>query len=156
MFNRTVAARVCAICCLAFLVAPDAASARSGGFAAGSGLAVSALPRAGALPLVRPGQVPPVVNAAAALRLHALRLAPGRRLHRFSRHGVPLGGFAYGPYYDPNDYIGAGSALPQTVANTRQVPPGEPVAINGRICFAQTYIVPSEAGGTRPVTVSRC
>ena len=156
MINRAFAAGFCAICCIGFLLAPSEASARSGGIA-GRSLAMGAprAPRVGALPLVRPGQIPPVVNAAAVGGFRALRAAPARRFHRVFRHRVPFVGVAaYGPYVVPDDAVAP--PFPQTLANVRPVPSGEPVVVNGRICFAQSYIVPSEAGGTRPVIVTRC
>jgi hypothetical protein len=154
MINRTIAAGFCAICAVGLALAPDDVSARSGGIA-GRSLALGAR-HVGGLPLVKPGQIP-VIKPAVAGGFSGLRAV--RRHHRFSRNGVPLLDGVGGPYYEPygySGYTGIESPYPQTITNARPVPPGDPVVVNGRVCFAQAYIVPSEAGGTRPVTVTRC
>jgi hypothetical protein len=43
----------------------------------------------------------------------------------------------------------------QTVAITPPPLEGDGVAV-GRRCGSQTVIVPSEAGGERPITITRC
>jgi hypothetical protein len=54
----------------------------------------------------------------------------------------------------PAGIVGAGWQYPplQTVAD---MPDGIPMW-SGRRCGSQTIIVPSEAGGERPITVTRC
>ena len=163
MTNRTVAATFLAICCVGLGLAPIEAAAGPGGVG-GRGVAIGA-PRVGALPLVRPGQVPllkpqgPAVNPAIAGGLRRFHRGFARGHGRFFRGGVPaLAGIdAPGGIY-PYGEPGAGSAVlwpgPQTAV--RPTPPGDPVVVNGRICFAQAYLVPSEAGGTRSVKVTRC
>jgi hypothetical protein len=156
MVDRTTAAGVFGLCCIGFLLAPGEVSARPGGIAAGRGVAIPALPRGGALPLVRPGHGP-VLNAAVVRGAGAFRRAQLRRHHRFhhQRWPLPAVGGIYQPYLEPNDDVVLPPPAP-TPAYARPLPPGDPVAIAGRICFAQTYIVPSEAGGPRPLTITRC
>jgi hypothetical protein len=120
------------------------------------------------MPLVRPGSTPPAVSgpavrAGAVKGFRALQL--GARHHGFRRgfarrHGVPLlvlqGDGYYGPYFDPGDGTAVLSPSARDVIAARPTPPGEPVVVDGRVCFAQSYLVPSEAGGTKPVRVTRC
>jgi hypothetical protein len=174
MIGRTAVASLFAICCAGLLLAPGEAAAGSRGRAIGRPLAIPGLPRAGALPLVRPGYVRPAVTgkpfiAGAPGGFRALRAGARRRGfgHGFAgRYGLPLlvldsyglnGLYGpYGPYFDPGTGTAALPPPAQDVVVARPTPPGEPVVVNGQVCFAQTYIVPSEAGGTRPVKVTRC
>jgi hypothetical protein len=100
------------------------------------------------------------VNAVAPKpHFHAHGFKSARGFHRSRKPVAPFAWIAAGGapyYYYPVDALGAGSAYPQTLATARPAPAGEPVNIGGRICFAQTYVVPSEAGGVRSVTINRC
>jgi hypothetical protein len=73
---------------------------------------------------------------------------------RLPRNGI---GINYGSNYDPGDYTAAAWQYPamQTVADTPSLLEAESGVI-GRRCGSQTVVVPSEAGGERPITVTRC
>ncbi len=162
MTNRTIAAAYLALCCVGLALAPIEAAAGPGGVG-GRGGAIGA-PRAGALPLVRPGQVPllkpqgPAVNSALPGGLRRFHRGFARGHGKFFRRGVPAIAGIYAPdgIYPYGVPDGGTALLPDRQMAVRPTPPGDPVVVNGRICFAQAYLVPSEAGGTRSVKVTRC
>jgi len=140
MNHRALA--VFATICAGLVLAASDGFARGGGHGGGGR-------HGGARVFVRSQQVPAfypaVPRAGHVTRAHVrqfhsnLRRAPG---YTFA---FPAPGFAaYGAPYDDAEPV------------LRQVPAGEPVTLNGRPCLVQRYIVPSEAGGSGPVSVARC
>lgn len=128
---------------LGLVFAAQEADARSSGRGAGRP-AISA-PRS----LQRFHQAPVVNQAARGLHVtpHARRGSFNRRLG----YGFP---FVFGA---PYVYGGDGVVPPTSYAETDSAPPGAPIVVNGRSCFVQPYVVPSEATRTmRTVTVTRC
>jgi hypothetical protein len=116
------------MCCIGAVLAPVQASARSGGLAFGGGAAL-------------------VGKGAAARSIHPARRfqrALGARLPRYGSGAI------YGTTYDPVDYIGVAWPYPRVQAASD----GDATFI--RRCVADTVVVPSEAGGVRPITVTRC
>jgi hypothetical protein len=78
---------------------------------------------------------------------------PHRRLFGHRHHVQDRHGFVYAAPYAFTDTMHRAAWSRDEVA----VPLGQPVVINGRPCFVQTHIVPSEeSGDRRPVTVTRC
>jgi hypothetical protein len=121
---RSLVASVCTIFCIGAVLAPVEASARSGGLAFGRGAAVVGKGAAGRL--IHP-----------ARRFHQM---PGARLPRYGSGAI------YGSSYDPVDYIGVAWPYPRV-----QAAAGGDVV---RRCSSETVVVPSEAGGVRPITVT--
>jgi hypothetical protein len=78
-------------------------------------------------------------------------VAPWRRYHWNYGRFLPFGGAYFGSYY-PLNYLGAAG---QPVDITVTLPPST-VVPQRRECRSQTYQVPSEQGGERAVTVTRC
>jgi hypothetical protein len=74
---------------------------------------------------------------------------------RLPRDGI---GVSYGSVYGPGGFIEAtGQYAPaQTIADTPSLREDDGVAAIGRRCSSQTVVVPAEAGGERPITVTRC
>jgi hypothetical protein len=161
MMFRSLVASVCAVCCIASVLSPVEASARLGGSTIGRGLMFhEAVPRPGLRPSVRIGRGPALVARSAVTRnIHRAHVVPVRRFRRVFGPRLPLNGIGvnYGSNYDPGDYSGAAWQYPpvQTVADTPSLFEGDSGVI-GRRCGSQTVVVPSEAGGERPITVTRC
>ena len=83
--------------------------------------------------------------------LHVTRQPHRHSVHRDFRRRWP---FVFAAPYGIGDYGVVPSA---SFAESGGIPPGEPVVMNGRPCFVQPHIVPSESTGTmRTVTVTRC
>ena len=74
---------------------------------------------------------------------------------RLPRNGI---GVYYGSSYDPGDVIGAVEpyAPVQAIADVAALRDGDGAVVIGRRCSSQTVVVPSEAGGERPITITRC
>jgi hypothetical protein len=132
---------VFAIICVGLVFAASDAFARGGHGGGGR--------QAGPRSIVRSQQVPAFFPA--ATRAGHVPRAHVRPFHRDLRRApahtfaFPAPGFvAYGVPYDDGQPV------------LWRVPAGEPVTLNGRPCFVQRYIVPSEAGGSGPVSVARC
>ncbi len=124
-------------------LSPDAAAAR-GGVAAGRALHGG--------PLVRPGMIAPALPAAGAVApLHAFRI-PGFRHRRPPATG---GGGWYGGTSDPAVY-----AVPYDATSSQapvgDIAPPNLIPVHNQGCGWQTKTVPSEAGGVRTITITRC
>ena len=156
---RTLVASVCVIGCIAAMLPPVEAVARSGGLMVGHGLAFRgavlqpglrrsfSFPRAPAL-VAKSVVTPHVVPA---------HVTPVRAFHRFFGARLPRNGIGvYYGAYNPEDLIGAGWQYPRMQAVADMPPLLEGDAAFGRRCGSQTVIVPAEAGGARPITVWRC
>jgi hypothetical protein len=157
MMFRALVASVCTVCCIAAALPPVAASARSGGLTVGPGLMFrGAVPRPGPRPAVLLGRGPALVpNRALLSHIQPAHVQPVRRFRRVFGARLPHNGIGvyYGSIYGPGDFIGVPPV--QTVADTAVLPEADGVVINRR-CGSQTVIVPAEAGGERPITVTRC
>ena len=134
------------VLCASTAILPVETSARAGGSAIGRGLmfrgAVARLP-------VSIGRGRSFVTPHAAVtHVHA---APTRRFRRAFGARLPNNGIGvyYGPSYDPGDLTGAASTSTMPVA-------GNEIAVLSRHCYSETIVVPSEAGGERSITVTRC
>ena len=161
MMFRSLVASVCTVCCIAAVLPPVEASARSGGLTIGRGLMFrGAVLRPGLRPSVRIGRGPALVAKSAVVpNIQPAQVAPVRRFRRVFGARLPRNGIGvyYGSIYNPDDFIGAAWQYPpvQTVADMPPLLEGDDVVI-GRRCGSQTVVVPSEAGGERPITVTRC
>ncbi len=162
MAFRILVASLCTVCCVACVLAPVEASARPGGSAIGRGLLFrGAVPRPALQPSVHIGRVPALVTGGAAVpNFHPAQVAPVQRFRRVFGARLPRNGIGvyYGSSYDSGDVIGAvGQYAPvQAVADLPAPGEGAGAAVIGRRCSSQTIVVPSEAGGERPITVTRC
>src|SRR3954469_18631526 len=131
MMFRSLVAGVCAVCCIASVLPPVEALARSGGSTIGRGLMFhGAVPRPGLRPAVRIGRGPaPVARSAVIRNIHRAHVAPVRRFRRAFGPGLPLNGIGvnYGSNYDPGDYTGAAWQYPpvQAVADTPSLLEGD-------------------------------
>jgi hypothetical protein len=142
---RTVVAGCVVVVGVGLLLAPDATSARPGGFAGGRG--IPAAPRAIAAP---PGFVLPKAGVIAPFRA---RPFAGFRHRR--QLGSPAtvwssgdaGGYAQTPLIYPVGDPSVYGAPDQGRIVYVPPPPG---------CRSETKSVPSEAGGERKITITRC
>jgi hypothetical protein len=126
------------------------ASARAGGLA-GGGVAGQSL--------VRPGQMPPVVVTHVPAPVRRFGFEPAREHRRFFGFGLPFGGPALVPFYGPIADVGP-IAQPQ-VLSPLVLPVAGPEGsdrspANGPDCRSETRMVSSEAGGERPIKITRC
>jgi hypothetical protein len=129
MGNRTFAAGFVALVLAAWMFTPGEAVAR-GGFA-----------RAGAF---APGAFKAGAFKAGALRFHGAFRQQRYGLLRYGAFATVAG---YGGYSGPDGTV---------IQINNQIPRDgfdRPVQ---RVCRAETFTVPSESGGTRDVTVTRC
>lgn len=162
MAFRILVAGLCAVCCIVAVLAPVEASARPGGSAIGRGLLFrGAVPRPALQPSVHIGRAPALVTGGAAVpNFHPAHVAPMQRFRRVFGARLPRNGIGvyYGSSYDPGDVIGAvGPVAPvQAVADVAAPREGAGAVAGGRRCNSQTVVVPSEAGGERPITITRC
>ena len=154
MMFRSLVASIGTFGCIISVLAPVEASARSGGLMVGRGPGFhGAVPRPALPPAVHSGQAPtPVTRSAAVPTIPPALGAPVRRFHRVFGPRLPPGGIgvSYGSIYNPDDFIGAGGQIADTP------PQNDGVVVVGRRCSSQTVVVPAEAGGERPITVTRC
>jgi hypothetical protein len=155
--NRTLAAGVVAVPLVAVLVAgvmltPAPASARAGGFAAGHvSFNHGDFRRFGGLPLVRPGQMPPIVVSAGPPGINRIPALDVVRHHRrVFGLGIPVAGVgvSYGPFDQPIADVGLHAADDGARAGW--------TAANRGGCRSETRIVASEAGGERPIRITWC
>jgi hypothetical protein len=83
-----------------------------------------------------------------------------RRFHRVFGARLPRDGIGvyYGSIYNPDDFIGVVGQYPhvQAIANTPPLREDDGAVVIGRRCSSQTVVVPAEAGGEQPITVTRC
>ncbi len=158
---KTLVATAAMAVLLAAAFGSTEASARFGGFAAGGAhVGFSAGFHAfHAQPSVRVRPAP-VINHGSFARFG---VGSPFRFRRFVGNGLPLAGV--GVYYGGYDYSGGYEApdaaiyqqpiyVPEDVTGT--VPPGNPSVVSHGVCRSDTHVVPSEAGGERKVTVTRC
>jgi hypothetical protein len=151
--NRTLAAGVVAVPLVAVLVAgvtltPPQASARAGGFAVGHASFNHGDFRGfGGQPLVRPGQMPPVVVSVAPARINRIPALDAVRHHRVFGFGLPVAGVgvSFGPFDQPIAEVGIHAA-----------DAGAPDGWTSGGCRSETRIVASEAGGERPIRITWC
>jgi hypothetical protein len=135
------------IVCMGLVLVAGEAFARGAGGHGGGGHGGGGR-HAGSRPFVRSQQVPAFYPAAPraghGTRAHVRPFHRDLRRARGPVFAFPAPGFvAYGASDDDEPALA-------------RVPAGEPVTLNGRPCFVQRYVVPSEAGGSRPVSVARC
>jgi hypothetical protein len=140
-----------AILATGLIAAPVEASARGGGFAGGHGMSFRGGFRA---PMIRPAFARPRQVAVPA-RTRAARLAPFRRT--IGPRRVWVGAPWYGDYGVPwyGDYGDSTYVVPDEQSQPVVSPTAEP-APRRLGCSAQTYKVPSEAGGETSVKVWGC
>ena len=154
MTPRTVASGCAALLGFGFLgfglmLAPAEAQARGGGLAAPRGLSAPAGTGAWV--------AKPALSGGAAVGIHPWHARPYHHRRPF-RHGLlpvvygadysPLYGMPYDP---PADDL---SAYP--TAGTGPTPRHISVIVRPSTCNSQTMKVPSESGGERAITVTRC
>jgi hypothetical protein len=143
------------------VLVPLQTSARAGGLMAGHAtFGRGDVLRFGGQPLVRPGQVPPVVVTGGPATVNRISnrmfgVERERHLRRFFGFGFPVAGAAlwYGPYDQPIPYVGV-------IARSPALPPipetGDRISVNHDDCRSETRIVASEDGGERPIKITRC
>jgi hypothetical protein len=111
--------------------------------------------RAGGLPLVRPGQMPPVVASVGPASVSPFVFRPARFHRRF--FSLPLAGVGpgFGPFDESITYVGT---IPRPVVvhapDDGSLNPENSVNRGG--CRSVTRIVPSEAGGEHPIKITWC
>ena len=130
------------------LIAPVGASARGGGFAGGHATSFRGGFRA---PMIRPAIARPQRFGVPA-RIRAARVAPFRRT--IGPRQVWVGAPWYGDYGWSGDYGAPTYVVPEEQSQPVGSPTTEPPRRLG--CSAQTYKVPSEAGGQTSVKVWGC
>jgi len=137
-------AGVIALFGIGLVLSPDAASARRAGVPLGRALHGG--------PLVRPGMIAPALPAAGAVApLHAFGI-PGFRHRR--QQPTSVGGW-YGGTSDPVGYAVPYEASPAQ-GPAANVVPANLIPVQTQGCSGQTKTVPSEAGGVRTITITRC
>jgi hypothetical protein len=166
VFNRTLGAGVVlVIACLGAgpVPAPLQATARAGGVVAGHAAFNHGDFRGfGGQPLVRPGQMPPVVVSGGPAGINRpFGFEPARFHRRHFGFGLPVVGI--GPSFlqfdEPIAYVGAIARSPALHAadDASLVPEGgERISVNRGGCRLETRIVASEAGGERPIRITWC
>jgi hypothetical protein len=135
------------------LVPVPQASARAGGFVLGRlSFNHGGVHRFGGTPFVgiRPG---PSIALSGGLIVATAGLEPMRHHRRFFGLGLPIAGIGvtYGPYDGPFVDIGA-MARPSGTAPVTQ--DGDRGLAGG--CRTETRLIPSEAGGEQPITITWC
>jgi hypothetical protein len=110
------------------------------------------------LPLVRPGQAPPVGSGGPVPVVVDRRFgfAPAHAHRRFFGFGLPVVGV--GPVVGPFDapIADAGVVAPGQVWRAPDPGNGAPISANGGDCRSETRMVSSEAGGERPIRITWC
>jgi hypothetical protein len=161
--NRTLAAGIVAVLSAGAMLVPLEASARAGGFAAGHAIFNHGEFRRFGGPLfIWSGPLPPAaVSGGPVAHVRASRLEPARHHRRVFGVGLPLSGIGgfYGPLGDPIANVGAidRPAGARAADDTSPVPEGvDRIGVNRDGCRSQTRIVPSEAGGERPIRITWC
>jgi hypothetical protein len=163
MLNRTLGARAVALLMVgilgAGLVLALQASARAGGLMAGHAtFGRGDFSRLSGQPLVRPGQVPPVIvsGSSQAFVNPVFRLERERHHRGFFGFGLPVAGFAssYGPYDQPIANVGV---MVRPLAVTPLPEGGDRIDRgNHDDCRTETRMVASEDGGERAIKITRC
>ena len=145
-----IAAIFLAILAMSLIAAPVGASARAGGFAGGHGMSFRGGFRA---PMIRPAIARPQ-RVAVPARIRAARFAHFRRA--IGPRRVWVGAPWYGDYGAPwyGDYGDSTYVVPDQQSQPDATPTTQTPPRLG--CSAQTYKVPSEAGGETSVKVVRC
>jgi hypothetical protein len=161
MMFRSFVASACVVCCIAAVLSPVEASARSGGLTIGRGVMVQgAVARPGLRPSVLIGRGPVIAAKRAVVpNIHLARRTPVQRFRRVFGARLPRKGIGvfFGSTFDPSYFTGGAGQYPlaQTMADSTPLLGGDGIVL-GRRCGSQTVFVPSEAGGERPITVTRC
>jgi hypothetical protein len=171
MVIRTLAAAAIAVVMVAVLMgavlsagpvlAPQQASARAGGFAAGQATFNHGdFHRFGGQPFVRFGQVPRlIVRGSPAGIDRSSGLEPVRHHRRVFGFGLPVTGIgvSFGPFDEPPADLGAIDRPPGLGAADDSPPEGGDRILVGRGgCRSETRIVASEDGGERPIRITWC
>jgi hypothetical protein len=150
--------------CFAAVLPPVEASARSGGLTIGRGPMVrgpmvrgptvrAAVLRPGLRSSLLTRRGPALIAKSAVVRhIQPAPLASVRRFHRVFGARLPRNGIGVYYGYNPDDFIGT---APQMVANMPALPEDDGI-VTSRRCGSQIVVVPSEAGGERRITVTRC
>jgi hypothetical protein len=167
VLNRTLGAGVVLV--IAFLgagpvPAPLQATARAGAFVAGQAAFSHGDFRGfGGQPLVRPGQMPPVVVSGGPAGINRPFGFERARFHRrHFRVGLPVVAGSlpfFRPFDEPIAYVGAIARPPALHAvDDASLGPegGERISVNRGGCRSETRIVASEAGGERPIRITWC
>jgi hypothetical protein len=112
--------------------------------------------RAGGLALVRPGQMPPVA-ASHGPAGSPLVVGPARFHRRFFNVGLPLAGVEPGfvPFDESVTYVGT-IPRPVVVHAADDGSVNSENLVNRGGCRSETRMVPSEAGGERPIKITWC
>jgi hypothetical protein len=167
MIIRSFAAVCGAVAAFSTALAPTESFARARGVAAASAPAVrAALPRAAPRPNFHRGnasQMPakslvagPSSKSVPGAKHHYKpdHMAPHRRHTRFFARRLPLGGIGifYGPIYGPALYE-VPIPVSETADDAMPVPQRNG---GGNHCRSRIVVVPSEAGGERPITITEC
>jgi hypothetical protein len=156
MMLRSLVASVFAVGCIAAVLGPVEASARAGGLTVGRGVMVhGAVARPGLRRAVLIGRMPAVVPKRAVVpNFHVAHRTPVQRFRRVFGPRLPRNGIGvfYGSTFDPDYFTGAAGQYPAQVVVDSPSDGIVPV----RHCGSQTVVVPSEAGGERPITITRC
>jgi hypothetical protein len=147
------------------LVLAPQASARTGGLMAGHAtFGRGDFFRLGGQPLVRPGQVPPVIVSGSNPAFVNPKFGVERERHHrgFFGFGLPVAGFAlsYGPYgpYGPYDQPIADAGVIARPLAVTPIPEGGDRIDRGNHgdCRSETRVVASEDGGERPIKITWC
>src|SRR5262245_13116925 len=143
-----------AVLATGLITAPVETSARGGGFAGGHGMSFRGGFRA---PIIRPAIARPT-RVTVPARLH--NTAPFARFrHTIGPRRIWVGAPWYGDYGAPwyGDYGDSTYVVPDEQSPSDTSPPTDANMTPRRLgCSAQTYRVPSEAGGETSVKVVRC
>lgn len=150
-----------AVCSIASVFVPAEALARSGGLTGHRGSVVRhSAPRRAAQPSIHIQQGRALATTSAVVpSSHAAHVAPVKRYRRIFGRRLPRGGIGvyYGPIYGFGDFTDVDGPYP-TMLSATGTPPfaDDEVETIGRRCGSQAFVVPSEVGGERTVTVTRC
>ena len=150
MTPRIVPSGCAALLSFGLMLAPSEASARGGGLAAPRGLSAPAG--------IGAWVAKPAMSGGAAVGIHPWHAKP-HHLRRPFRHGAlpVVYGADYSPLYAmPYDQPAADDPSAYPTAGTGPAPRHISVIARPPTCNSQTMKVPSERGGERAITVTRC
>jgi hypothetical protein len=149
---RNLVTGVCAACAVAVAL-PVEASARAGGLMTGRGL-MFRNPFVRPTIFIRPGRSL-LTKSTAILPRHVV---PARRFRRVFGAHLPIQGIGvyYGSGYDVGNVTGSTSQTAPAIADGPGLWEDGQLPVLDRRCYSQRVIVPAEAGGTRPIVVTRC
>jgi hypothetical protein len=161
MMIRSLVASVFAVCGIASVLVPAEASARSGGLTSSRAPVVrNSAPRRAAQPTVHIRQERALATkSAAAPNIHATHVPPATRYRRIFGRRLPRNGIGvyYGSVYGLGDFTWIDGQYPILLSATGTPPlPEDDGVTSARRCGSQAFVVPSEVGGERTVTVTRC